>query len=419
VELLTHQIAGAPQIVILRDPSALTLSMGWFVKAGSRDESPELAGVSHFLEHMVFKGTHRRTAEQVNRELDDLGAQSNAFTSEESTVFYASVLPECQDRSLDLLTDLMQPLFDPEEFETEKQVILEEIAMYDDQPPYGAFELAMEQFFGSHPLASRVLGSVESISDMTLTQMQEYHRSRYTTDNMFLAVSGNVDVEQLIEYVANQTRQWPQAATPRKLFKPRYQTGVRTVPRDGTTQFYAISIWPGIDSNDPRRYALRLLCTILADDSGSRLFWELIDTGRAETAAIWPHLFDECGCVMGYLCCAPEDADSNQQIVARIIQQVLEDGVTERELELARSKIVSGLVLSDERPSSRLFALGQSWLCRGQYEPLDVILGRYEAVTRDDILQIARATLNQSKTQVQVIDQQSQQVATHAFDETD
>jgi predicted Zn-dependent peptidase len=407
VELLTHKVAGTPQIVILRDPSAFSASIGWFVKTGARDETSEIAGVSHFLEHMVFKGTQHRTAEQVNRELDDLGAQSNAFTSEDSTVFYASVLPECQGRCVNLLTDLMQPRFDPDEFETEKQVILEEIAMYDDQPPYGAFELAMEKFFAAHPLAGRVLGSVESISDLTLQQMQEYHRLRYTTENMFLAASGNVDVDRLIDDVVELTRGWSQAAAPRKLQKPKFQSGLVTLPREETNQFYAISIQPGLECNDPRRYALRLLCTILADDSGSRLFWELIDTGRAETAALWPHLFDECGCLLGYLCCAPEDAQANQETVARVIHQVIQDGVTQRELELARSKITSSLVLSDERPSSRLFALGQSWLSRGQYDPLDVILGRYASVTCEEILDIARCTLNQPQIQIQVVDDQS------------
>jgi predicted Zn-dependent peptidase len=407
VELLTHKTAGRPQVVILRDPSALTVSMGWFVKTGSRDETPTIAGVSHFLEHMVFKGTKNRTAEQINRELDDLGAQSNAFTSEDSTVFYASVLPECQARCINLLTDLMQPLFDPNEFDTEKQVILEEIAMYDDQPPYGAFELAMENFFAAHPLAGRVLGSADSISDLTLSQMQEYHRRRYTTENMFLAASGNVDVDLLIDVLEKLTADWPQDSATRKLQKPRFRPGSLTLPREETNQFYAVSMWPGLDCNDPRRYALRLLCTILADDSGSRLFWELIDTGRAETAAIWPHLFDECGCLSGYLCCAPEDAIANQEAVARVIRHVLDEGVTQRELDLARSKITSSLVLSDERPSSRLFALGQGWLSRGQYDPLDVILGRYASVTCEDVLEIARCTLAQPQIQIQVVDDQS------------
>ncbi|HAC89607.1 MAG TPA: insulinase family protein [Planctomycetaceae bacterium] len=407
MELLTHKTDGAPEIIILRDPTALTTSIGWFVRAGSRDESGPLAGVSHFLEHMVFKGTARRTAEDVNRELDHLGAQSNAFTSEESTVFYASVLPECQQRCLDLLTDLMQPSLDQHEFETEKQVILEEIAMYDDQPPYGAFEAALEHLFGPHPLATRVLGTTESISDMVVDQMRSYHRQRYSTENMFLVASGNVDPDPLIELVTNQTARWPHQTATRKLSPPKFQSGQLAIRRDATQQHYGIRAWPGMDCNAPQRYALRFLCSIVGDDSGRRLFWELIDSGRAETATLWPHFFDECGCVLGYLCCAHEDVHEIEAILGRVLQQILQEGVTERELELARNKICASLILSDERPSSRLFALGQSWLSRRSYEPLDVVLSRYAAVTRDEILQVAQQTLSRPTTYVQVVDSQN------------
>lgn len=403
MELLTHKTDGSPQIIILRDRTALTTSLGWFVRTGSRDETAELAGVSHFLEHMVFKGTQRRSAADVNRELDHLGAHSNAFTSEDSTVYYASVLPECQQQCLDLLTDLMQPTLDENEFETEKQVVLEEIAMYDDQPPYGAFEIALENFFGSHPLASRVLGSVESVSDLTVQQMRDYHRSRYSTDNMFLVASGNVEAEKLIEFTLNATASWPKVEAPRKLCKPKYNFNRMQIAREDTHQHYGIRVWPGLDCNDPARYALRMLCSILADDSGSRLFWELIDTGKAETATIWPQMFDDSGCLIGYLCCAPEDIEENQAVMQRLIDDLLKDGVSDHELELARNKVSSGLILSDERPSNRLFALGQSWLSRKSYEPLDVVLSRYAAVTRDEVLEVAHRTLSQPFAQVEVV----------------
>lgn len=403
MELLSHKIDDGPEIVVLNDPAAFTVSMGWFVKTGSRDESPETAGVSHFLEHMVFKGTPHRTAETVNRELDHLGAQSNAFTSEDATVFYASVLPECQAHAVDLLTDLMQPLLREEDFETEKQVILEEIAMYDDQPPYGAFERATELFFGKHPLATRVLGTTETVADLTVGQMRDYHRQRYTQDNMYLVASGKIEFSQLVDYIGEHATGWPRGPAVRTSQQPVFHGGEELMERESTHQHYAVQLWPGLSCNDPRRYALRLLCSILADDSGSRLFWELIDTGRAETATLWPQLFDDCGCVIGYLCCAPEDADENEAILRRVLDVTLRDGVTEKEIELARNKITSSLILSDERPSNRLFALGQSWLNRRNYEPLDVVLRRYAAVTSDDIMQIAEQTLRREPATVKVM----------------
>ncbi len=403
MELLTHKTEEGPEVVVLQDPTAFTASIGWFVRTGARDEQPEIAGVSHFLEHMVFKGTHQRTAEDVNRELDHLGAQSNAFTSEDSTVFYASVLPECQTRAIDLLTDVMQPLLREEDFETERQVILEEIAMYDDQPPYGAFERATELFFGEHPLATRVLGTAETVADMTVTQMQEYHRARYTKDNMFLIASGNIDFPQLIDHVSEVSQSWPARAQSRQAAEPQYASGHALIQRESTHQHYAVQLWPGLCSNDPDRYALRMLCSILADDSGSRLFWELIDTGRAETAALWPQMFDDCGCLIGYLCCAPEDARENEAILQRVIESASRDGVTEKEMELARNKISSSLVLSDERPGNRLFALGQSWLSRKSYEPLDVVLSRYAAVSPEDIIRVAEKTLSREPATVKIV----------------
>ncbi|MCC7335321.1 MAG: insulinase family protein [Pirellulaceae bacterium] len=403
MELLTHKTGSGPEIVVLSDPAAFTASFGWFVKTGARDEQMEVAGVSHFLEHMVFKGTQRRTAEEVNRELDHLGAQSNAYTSEDSTVFYASVLPECQAHAVDLLTDLMQPLLREEDFETERQVILEEIAMYDDQPPYGAFERVTELFFGDHPLSTRVLGTTETVSDMLATQMKDYHRSRYTRENMFLVASGKVDFTQLVEYVAEATANWPSHPNLRQPQLPTYGSGEVLIERESTHQHYAAQLWPGVNCNAPERYALRMLCSVLADEGGSRLFWELIDTGRAETATLWPQFFDECGCVVGYLCCAPEDADENEEILRNVIEQTLRDGITQKEIDLARNKIASSLILSDERPSNRLFALGQSWLNRKNYEPLGVVLGRYAAVTADDMMAVAEQTLRQPCATVKVV----------------
>ena len=190
---------------------------------------------------------------------------------------------------------------------------------------------------------------------------------------------------------------------PREAKPPEFHCGQELIHRDSTQQHYAVRMWPGVDYNASDRYALRLLCSILADDSGSRLFWRLIDTGRAETASIWPQMFEDCGCLLGYLCCAPEDAVENEAILQGVIDELLQDGVTEKEIELARNKISSSLILSDERPANRMFALGQSWLARGAYEPLDVVLGRYAAVDADDLLRVARKTLGHAGASVKVV----------------
>ena len=173
------------------DDRGYSAAVGFFVLAGARDEVDAESGLSHFLEHMMFKGTQRRSAADVNRELDELGGQSNAYTSEEQTVYYATVLPKFQDRIVDLLTDMLSPSLDEHEFETERQVILEEIAKYEDQPPFGAFERAMEVHFGPRGLGRRVLGTAESIRAMTAAAMRDYFHRRYRPENIVLAATGN------------------------------------------------------------------------------------------------------------------------------------------------------------------------------------------------------------------------------------
>ena len=169
-----------------------------------------------------------------------------------------------------------------------------------------------------------------------------------------------------------------------------------------------MQIGPAPSSGDPLRYAAELLGVIVGDSSGSRLFWELIDTGKAETATLWPQMFADCGCITGYLCCAPEDAESNEEIVNRVIGEIVAEGVTEKEMELARNKIEAGLILSDERPSNRLFALGQSWLARKNYEPIDVVLSRYRNVTAADIRRIAEQTIQAESVTVRVAGEEAQ-----------
>ncbi len=220
---------------------------------------------------------------------------------------------------------------------------------------------------------------------------------------MVLVASGKVDFPRLVEQTENLVSSWKGRAAPRQTHLPKFGTAEAIIEREASHQQYTVKIWPGVGCNDPSRYALRLLANVIADESGSRLFWELIDTGLAETVALWPQFFQECGCIVGYLCCAPEDTAENIETMERVIKQVIDEGVSQRELDLARNKIVASLILSDERPSNRLFALGQSWLARRRYDPLDAVLARYAAVSTDELRDMAIQTLAQTPTTVQVV----------------
>ncbi len=385
MQFRSEQLDNGLEIIAEINPDAFSLSLGYFVKTGARDESPEMAGVSHFLEHMMFKGTARRTATDVNRELDDLGSQSNAYTSEEQTVYYMSVLPEHQDASLDLLSDMMRPALRDEDFQTERQVILEEIAMYDDQPPYGAMERAMEEYFGDHPLARRVLGTPETVSNLEPEAMRAYHHSRYAPNNLCLVATGAVDFDALVLSARRMTANWQAARTDRLLTPPVMRPQKVALVHPPATQQYTLRYSSGPGYCDDSRYVARILGTILGDDSGSRLFWELVDTGMAESAATFTQEFQECGLMCTFLACAPEQHDENWGIIEQVLADANDHPVTERELELAKNKICSGMILSAERPSNRLFSIGNAWTIRRKYEPIRSSVEHYRQVALEDV----------------------------------
>lgn len=385
------------EVIAEVNPNAFSMSLGYFVKTGSRDESMEVAGVSHFLEHMLFKGTPRRTSVDVNRQLDDLGSQSNAFTSEEQTVYYMSVLPENQFPALDLLTDIMRPSLRDEDFQTEKQVILEEIAMYDDQPPYGAMERAMEEYFGEHPLSTRVLGTKESVSDLTADAMREYHRARYAPNNLCLVASGAVDFDALVRETQKMTSQWQPANVGRKLSKPIPQAKQIQMVHPPATQQYTLEFSHGPGYMDQARYVTRILATVLGDDSGSRLFWELVDKGLADAAVCYTYEFQDCGVFGLYLAGDPQQQLDNWELMQSIVSDSNSTPITERELELAKNKICSGILLASERPSNRLFSVGGTWLSRHQYETAAQVSQHYRSVTLDEV-QTAFELLKDRKT---------------------
>ncbi|MGI9474840.1 MAG: M16 family metallopeptidase [Rubripirellula sp.] len=388
------------------DGRGYSAALGYFVRAGSRDEVDSESGLSHFLEHMMFKGTERRSAADVNRELDELGGQSNAYTSEEQTVYYATVLPKFQDRIVDLLTDMLSPALDEQEFETERQVILEEIAKYEDQPPFGAFERAMEVHYGPRGLGRRILGTAESIRTMNAATMRDYFHRRYRPENIVLAASGNIDFDGLVAEVQQRTADWsdrPNTQTPSEDDIQSVPAGISlepTIEIPDANQAYLVRIAPGPNTRSEDRYAARVLASILGDEGGSRLFWELIDSGRAEVATVWPHEFIDAGAWFTYMVCAPEDAATNRRLIDDIVQRTIDSGADAEELSQTISKATAGCIMQSERPSNRLFGLGSRWLTCGEYLSTDDTLDRLRGIELDDVAQAARTYLGSDSSEI-------------------
>lgn len=385
-----HTLDNGLEIVAETSPDAYSSAYAFFVRTGARDETSEISGVSHFLEHMVFKGSANRTAEEVNRDLDDLSASSNAFTSEEQTVYFATTLPEEQENIVELLADIMRPVLRQEDFDTEKQVILEEIAKYDDQPPYGAHEKCLAAFFGEHPLGKSVLGTAESVGGLKREQMLSYFEQRYSPRNMILAAAGNVDFDSLILQAQNYCGRWPSFEAPRDIRPAQPRSEFKVLHKPLAVQQYVVQLAAAPSATDDDRYAARLLATIVGDDSGSRLFWELVDTGQAESASIGTQEYQGVGVFLTWLSCLPDLAAENLQRLAEIVQEVEVKGVLQQELTQAQNKICAHLVLQAERPTNRLFSVGNAWLQRRQYKTVREAVDAYRAVTLDDIHRVLK-----------------------------
>lgn len=381
-------LANGLDVVAECSPGAVSTSVGFFVAAGARDETDTLAGVSHFLEHMTFKGTADLSADEINRRFDQMGASANAFTSEEDTVYYAAVLPEQQHDAVDLIGQMMRPALREEDFDTEKLVILEEIRMYDDQPPFGADDRCRAAYFGRHPLARSVLGTVASIEHLPVEAMRDYHRRRYAPGNIVLAASGAVDFPALVESAKRLCGDWEPAAV-----ADRCQSAAGLPAASSTEQIvrpaaaleYVIRMSAGPAADDAARWAAKMLAIVLGDDSGSRLYWELVDSGVAEHASLHHHDFLDAGLFATQLSCDAADAAPLMEQILETYRTAATGGITRDEWERARNKLSSRVVLAGERPRRRLFAVGLEWAHERVYRSIADDLRIVESITLDGL----------------------------------
>jgi len=392
---LHERLENGLDIVAETSAGSLSTSVGFFVRTGARDETDDVWGVSHFLEHMVFKGTPDLSADEINQAFDLLGASANAFTSEEDTVYYATVLPEQQDDVVELLARMMRPALRAQDFDTEKLVILEEIRMYDDQPPFGADDRCRAAFFGRHPLARSVLGTVASIQALPVEAMRHYHRRRYAPGTMVLAASGAVDFPALVSVARRLCGDWPaepegRGASAQAAVSPT-AAAVERIVRPAAALEYVVRMSAGPGENHADRFAAKLLAVILGDGTGSRLYWALVDPGLAEQASCHHHDFLDAGLFATQLSCDAADAE---ELLARIVDlyaTAVQEGITPEEFARARNKLASRVVLSGERPRRRLFDVGLEWSHCATYRTVRDNLRIVESLTLDDVHRVLAA----------------------------
>lgn len=369
--------------------AAQSVALAFMVKTGARDETPGISGVSHFLEHMMFKGTAKRTSEDVNREFDAMGAKNNAYTSNEVTCYWAQVLPEFTERTLELLADMMRPSLRTEDFDMEKKVILEEIALYLDRPSHVLFETIMADHFENHPMAKSVLGTKDSVSALARDQMKRYFDARYGPGNMVLAVAGNADFDQLTSLAAKYCGAWPTVTAPRDYPPAALHAKRRHIRDEKLKRHYIAGLCPGPSAQDDDRYAAMVLSDVLGDHEGSRLYWALVETGLADDAdfSFYPH--DQTGSFLVYASCDPDRAAQVEAILLGELHKVLKDGLQDDEVQRSKIKIATSTVLQGESPMGRMRGLASRWTYNREYRTLEEDLALVESITTKQLQEVA------------------------------
>ena len=384
----THQLPNGLQIVGQPMPDFESVAVSYYVRTGSRDEpDPAIIGISHFLEHMVFKGTASLDWQEITLAFNKIGADLNAFTSHESTVYYARVLGEYLERALELLSDMMYPRLEESDFETEKEVIINEIARSEDQPYNLAFRRMMQTYFAEHPLGHDVLGSRESIKAMQIGQMRHYWEQRYAANNLILSVAGNFDWEQVVALAEKYCGNWRRGDASRDAqpYQPAQPTRNIIVDPKLKQQIMILSM-PAVDVKDPDYYAAVLGGSILGDGDGSRLFWNIHQKGLAESASAGIWALEGTGIMMMEANSTPEEAPRVLKLLQAELNSLLDDGIHEDELRRAKDKWISSMVLSSESTFSRMRSIANDWVIEGRLVSVEEEIERIEKVSTDDVM---------------------------------
>ncbi|HET6836268.1 MAG TPA: pitrilysin family protein [Acidimicrobiales bacterium] len=389
-EIRETRLANGIRVVTERMPEARSVALGVWVAVGGRDEPDELAGASHFLEHLLFKGTSTRTARQIAEAIDAVGGEMNAFTSREHTAYYTRLPAHRVGLGLDILGDVLtDPAFRPHEVEAERQVILEEILMNLDMPEDHVHTLLAEAMFPGHPLGREVLGTRQSVEAVTRDQLTEFFGHWYRPRNLVIVAAGNLSHEQLVDGFDRSLGRREGGERPVRQ-RPTSDPNPRVVLGDPTEQVHVAVGWRGVDHHDDDRYALMVANQVLGGGMSSRLFQEVREQrGLAYSVYSWASTYDDSGSAGIYAGTAPARAGELLEVVDDEVAKLVASGVTESELGVAKGFIEGSLVLGLEDSASRMARLGRTLMARDEIVTVDDQLARIRAVTADDVGAVA------------------------------
>jgi len=394
------------RIVTEEVPSVRSAAIGIWVNVGSRDETPAVAGASHFLEHLLFKGTTRRSALEISATIEAVGGEMNAFTSKEYTCFYARVIDTDLPMAIDVVSDLItSSIVSALDVDAERKVVLEEIAMRDDDPSDLVHDLYAETYYGDTQLGRPILGTIKSIKEMTRSSVFNYYKKKYLPQDLVVAVAGNIKHKRVVAMVEEalsrdnflDVKGSPQIRpnTPVKT-KPMQSVGLLTRKTEQAHMFYGME---GVTRSDERRFAMGVLASALGGGMSSRLFQEIREKrGLAYSVYAYAQQFAGSGQIGFYAGCNPGKAIEVVEIIREVLADVAENGMSHEEIERAKGAVRGSLVLSQEDSGSRMSRIGKNEIVYGQVMGFDDILKAISRVNATDVREIANEFLTKSPT---------------------
>jgi predicted Zn-dependent peptidase len=399
-EYVLSELDSGERLITERVPTVRSVSLGFWIAAGSRDEPEGKAGVTHFIEHLLFKGTQAYDAQRIAEVFDEMGGELNAATSREHTVVYARVPDRHLEDALDVMADMVfSPAF--ADIDSEREVVLEEIAMVEDAPQDLVHDLLSAAVFADHTLGRPVIGRAEVISSISRRSIAAYHRRAYVGGNVVLAAAGNLKHDQLLrllEQAAHQRVERPAGRT--RMRSPLVREpapGIRFLEKD-TEQFHVCVGAPGISRSDRRRFAASLLDAILGGSASSRLFQEIREKrGMAYTVYSFGSQYTDTGLVGVYLGTREENLDACLQIVAEQIADIAAGNLRERELQRAKENLKGRIALSMESTSNRMSRLGRSLITDTELLSLDRVIAEIDAVEPLMLAELAGVLLDPAR----------------------
>lgn len=398
-EVRRSVLPGGVRVITERMPSQRSISIGFWVGVGSRDEEPGMLGSTHFLEHLLFKGTSNRSALDIAHAFDRVGGESNALTAKEHTCYYARVLDDDTAMAIDVIADMVtSAAIDPKLLEQERGVILEEIAMDQDDPTDVAFESFIEQLMGENPLGRPIGGTPQEITEVARDKVWEHYKKFYTPDRLVISAAGSLHHEQIVDFVLTslKNRGWNllegQAPAARRTRQQALITpGAREKTLEkGFEQTNIVMGCPGLIAGDDRRYVMSVLNSALGGGMSSRLFQEIREKrGLAYSTFSFTGSYSDAGYFGMYAGCLPAKTEQVSELMRSTFEELVREGLTQDELDKVIGQLGGGTILGSEDAGSRMSRLGRAELDSGQFRSLDELLEGIRSVTLEEVKELA------------------------------